>query len=353
MVAIQQIAAFFLLSLGATLATPSSHWGPRNWRTLVTFGNSYTDENRLDYFEQHDGEAPPVGWVQPINNDSWSGGHTWGYFASQSANLTHYYSYAVAGAVCSNYITPRTYAPINAPYPSLLEYEIPAYIADSKHVTSSGQKFMDAGADETVYAIWIGTNDVGNNAFLTDSQVPNTTIPDYLECVYEALDGVYANGGRYFVIMNLAPLQLAPQYATPEHGGLAATPGYLSKGSNITEISYRMWESVVTINEVYHYKTPYEAVIAHRYPGAQLAVMDTYGLISDIYHNPIEYLTAPTNVTGYIHHCALQGGDCERRPNETSYLWYDELHPSARTMEIIGKEFVAVVEGNSEWVVYW
>lgn len=160
----------------------------------------------------------------------------------------------------------------------MLEYEIPAYLADSKYIEPNGTKFMDIQLNETVFAMWIGTNDIGNNAFLTDSQVEGKTIPDYIECVYKALDSVYDNGGRYFVIMNMAPLQLTPQYATPENGGLESTGGWPNKGPNITEISYQMWEYVVMINDVYRYKTPYE-VWSGRYPGAQFAVMDMYGLV--------------------------------------------------------------------------
>ncbi|KAL4932959.1 SGNH/GDSL hydrolase family protein [Aspergillus undulatus] len=352
MVVISQPAVLSLL-LSTAVAHQPINWGPKEWKATVTFGNSYTDDNRFKYWEDHNGTVPPVGWEQPTSNNTYSGGYNWGYFAAEIANLTRF-NYALSGAVCSNDITPRTYEPIDKIYPSVLEYEVPTYVADSKYIDpTTGKKFMDIRQEETVYAIWIGTNDVGNAAFLTDSQVEGKTIPDYIECVFKALDGVYANGGRYFVILNLAPLQLAPQYATPENGGLDSPGGYPDKGDNITEISYRMWESVVTTNEVFHYKTAYEAVIARRYPGAQLAVMDTYGLISDIWHNPEEYLDAPANVTGYVRHCD-KSGHCERLDNEHSFLWYDELHPSERTDEIIGREFVNLVTGNnSRWATYW
>jgi phospholipase/lecithinase/hemolysin len=36
------------------------------FKTLVTFGDSYTDENRLGYFINNNGSAPPVGWQQPV-----------------------------------------------------------------------------------------------------------------------------------------------------------------------------------------------------------------------------------------------------------------------------------------------
>jgi hypothetical protein len=55
-----------LLLVGAAFAAPSHHWGPKQWKALVTFGNSYTDEARLQYFADHKGEAPPVGWEQPV-----------------------------------------------------------------------------------------------------------------------------------------------------------------------------------------------------------------------------------------------------------------------------------------------
>lgn len=63
-----------LLSRLAT-ATPSSPtdrggssliWKLTKFKSLVTFGDSYTDENRLNYFSSHNGSAPPVGWVDPI-----------------------------------------------------------------------------------------------------------------------------------------------------------------------------------------------------------------------------------------------------------------------------------------------
>ena len=101
-----------------------------------------------------------------------------------------------------------------------------------------------------------------------------------MDCVYEIVEGLYRNGGRYFVLLNLAPLELLPQYATPERGGLAATKFYPNKGSNITEISYRMWESVVTVNEVFRYRTAVEVEIERRWKDAKVANFDVNSLVS-------------------------------------------------------------------------
>lgn len=70
--------------------------------------------------------------------------------------------------------------------------------------------------------MWIWTNGLGNYALLADSQKRDTTTVDYVSCVYSMLDGLCHAGARYFVLMNIAPLQLAPLYATPENGGVGA-----------------------------------------------------------------------------------------------------------------------------------
>jgi hypothetical protein len=106
---------------------------------------------------------------------------------------------------------------------------------------------------------------------------------DYVNCIYSALDRLYEAGGRYFVILNLAPLNLAPQYSLPSAGGLAATKYWPDKSvfqPNITETSYKMMEYVVTLNDVFYYQTPYEVVVAQRYKGAHLAVFNVHSLVS-------------------------------------------------------------------------
>lgn len=52
------------------IAHPSRGWNLRDFKTLVTFGDSYTDEGRLGYFINNNGEAPPVGWEQPVVSDA-------------------------------------------------------------------------------------------------------------------------------------------------------------------------------------------------------------------------------------------------------------------------------------------
>jgi hypothetical protein len=43
----------------------SSPWYLERFSSLLTFGDSYTDENRLNYFGSHNGSAPPPGTYLP------------------------------------------------------------------------------------------------------------------------------------------------------------------------------------------------------------------------------------------------------------------------------------------------
>lgn len=56
----------FACLLGISLASPQDAWSLRHFKTVVAFGDSYTDESRLNYFMTHHGSAPPVGWVNPM-----------------------------------------------------------------------------------------------------------------------------------------------------------------------------------------------------------------------------------------------------------------------------------------------
>lgn len=354
---------------------PSKDWDLRKFTTLVSFGDSYTDDSRLSYISNNNGTLPPVGYANPANYQSASGGRPWPQYVKQYAGV-HLYNYAVSGAVCSNNLTPRIFRNgIN--FPDIEGYELPAFLADSNYTNLDGTPFVIAPEDATVYSIWIGTNDLGNRGFLMDSQVAGTNVPNYTDCVYAQLKRLYDHGGRYFVLQNLAPLDLAPLYATPENGGVE--PGtnsyWLNKPENITAVSGRMGEMVVTTNQVYDYRTPFEVKISKDFKDAKFAVMDMHALvclllpsllclcvpslttaqISDMYYNPSQYFngTSPPNVQGWSNQCNSTGGECVLDASPDSFLWFDALHPSEQADRVFAKEFLGVVEGGSRWATYW
>ncbi|EED77174.1 predicted protein [Postia placenta Mad-698-R] len=98
--------------------------------------------------------------------------------------------------------------------------------------------------------------------------------------------------------------------------------------------------------------------------GAHLGIFNSYGLISDIYYNPHNYLngTAPLNVTGCARSCIFQVNESTSGPSDCtvaegtardSFLWWDEVHPSEQTDRVIAREITsAIVRNSSEWITW-
>lgn len=122
----------------------------------------------------------------------------------------------------------------------------------------------------------------------------------------------------------------------------------------MTASSSKVKEYTKLVNDIFDYRTPFELLIARRYPGASFAVFDVNTLITDIYNHPQNYLSSPANVTGQYNLCDVTGANCVKQKRSLDhFLWYDELHPSERTDEVIAHEFVNVVAGKSKYATYW
>ncbi|KAH8659248.1 GDSL lipase/esterase [Tricladium varicosporioides] len=344
----------------ADVENEGNHGGSKAWvkdfKNLVAFGDSYTDESRLGYFFSHNGSAPPPGLLLPESTKTAGGGITWPRWVSNYTGAM-LYNYAVSGAVCDNSMIYRYLAGIFGPFPDV-KYEVSAFEADIAFVNSStgtNTLYTNRKSDNTVYSMWIGTNDLGNGAFLTDSSLHETTIPNYVACIYDRFDQIYKAGGRFFVLMNTAPLQLSPQYGMPGKGGTVASNYWPDKPANTSEVSGKMKEYTQLVNTIFDYRTPYEFVLAKRYPGASIAIFDVNKLMTDMYNNPTAYFTSPANVQNSYHVCDTTGANCTDATSVglDHYMWYDDLHPSQKTDEGIAKEFVNVVKGSSKYATYW
>lgn len=116
-----------------------------------------------------------------------------------------------------------------------------------------------------------------------------------------------------------------------------------------------MKEYTSLVNSIFSYRVPFELKIAKRYPGASFANFDVHSLLVEIYNNPSKYLTSPANVQGQYYLCDVAtGSKCTTsKLSLDHFMWYDELHPSERTDQVIAKEFEKVVQGKSGYATYW
>ncbi|SPN99060.1 related to GDSL lipase/acylhydrolase family protein [Cephalotrichum gorgonifer] len=328
----------------ATIATASC----LKFQNLVSFGDSITDEGRLPYFVNN-GELPPAGMIVPPNNKTASGGQSWPRFVAQKAGVNSL-NYAIGGAVCSNELVPR-YNPDfwgEEPMPAIMDNEIPTYLAELE------LDFYEGGrtADNTVYTLWIGTNDMGSLGYLSDQQAPGKTITDFVECNWEIFDVIYETGGRHFVLFNVFPYDQAPLYNLPERGGRpdpAFNPGKTE--TNMTLFYVKAQQYSTSINTMFDYGAPFQLLTENRWPGVTLTVVDIHSLMSDIIASPEGHLEAPANVTGVYTVCKdLLGLHCiDSEESKDSFMFYDDLHPSERMEEIFADEFLKALAGTSEY----
>ncbi|KAG5720609.1 GDSL esterase/lipase [Termitomyces sp. T112] len=308
-----------LLTLSALLLITSTAAAqgvqPKQIKNLVTFGDSYTD-------------IVNVG----------DGGVAWPVYAAGYANVT-LFPFAKSGATCSNNITYR-------PFPSVFESQLPAYFAEI------GNGSLEVDPEETIYTLWIGTNDLGINSLVTGSN--NASIVDVANCMINWVKVLYNSGARNFVFQNMIPLQDTILYSANSYPNRFWQPE-----RNTTAWSVFMTELVLSGNALTKLLLQN---LAPTLPGSHIALFDSHALFADIYAHPALYLngTAPLNVTGCINPCVFDTNgtviSCSTVSNQAerdSYLWWDELHPSEQADRVVAKEVATMIGGGaSDWATW-
>lgn len=295
---------------------------PNPIKNLVTFGDSYTS-------------AVSVG----------DRGTPWPIYAGRYGNLS-VFDFAISGAVCSNILTPRSGN-------SVMEEQLPTFEADIKATNGSAPTLEEI--DETLFTLWIGTNDVGNGGLLTGKQAnQSVSVVDTTRCAIQWLLDLYDQGWRNFIYQNMLPLNLTPLYSRDSYPNI-----FWDLERNTTEWNIFMAELVLSGNEIASLML---ANLPRSLPGATIGLFNSYALFTDMYNNPANYLngTDPLNVTFPAQACILNIGGTENNcttitgPAADSYLWVDELHPSEQADRIVARELVKVINGTSkEWITWF
>lgn len=139
--------------------------------------------------------------------------------------------------------------------------------------------------------MWIGTNDLGGNAFLSDSHTPGKLVTDYTDCVFDQIKSLYVNAGaRYFILQNNAPLDLSPLYTDGTAPGRAYIPDsrfwsnknkeFLGNGTRIEE---KIKTLVQTTNDIFKYRAA-ASILSKELGDATIALFDSHSLVSRAFH---------------------------------------------------------------------
>ncbi|RPD58827.1 hypothetical protein L227DRAFT_612586 [Lentinus tigrinus ALCF2SS1-6] len=291
--------------LSALAAGPS----PQQIKNLVTFGDSYTDINRHA-----------------------DGGVMWPVFAAEEGNFT-LFPFAISGATCS----------------SVFASQLPVYMEEK----ANGSLILDP--NETIYTLWIGTNDVGVHGLLT-GQTPNETVVDTTACAVNWVKVLYESGARNFIFQNMVPLETTPLYARDSYPNR-----YWTAQRNTTEWNVFIKELTASGNAIAELMLQVLAPTLH---DAHIGLFDSHSLFADIFARPQLYLngTAPLNVTGAVHACVFELNESTTDPgvctdavgtDQDSFLWYDELHPSVQAERVVAKAISDVIHRKTEQWITW
>ena len=264
------------------------------------FGDSLSDAGRL--FIASGGIIP-----QPPYDQRFSNGMVWVEYLQTSLGLTPTLqtNFAIAGATTGNANT------VNPLLPGI-EQQVGGFLLTNPVVDS-----------DALYIVFGGGNDyLGNQSTDVGASVDN--IGDYIIDLYNA-------GARNFLIPNLPDLgQLPATLSTPNSSNL----------SLITQSHNGLL--ALTLSG-----------LSQNLPSIEITSLDIFSLFADARNRPSEY-----GFTNIDKAClsTIQDGipvqPIEVCPNPNQYLFWDSIHPTTRSHQLIGQlalKALGVPEPSSTW----
>ncbi|KAL1960604.1 hypothetical protein VTO42DRAFT_7183 [Malbranchea cinnamomea] len=284
---------------------------------LFVFGNSYTTTGFDPSLEQPNpsnplGNPPYPGWTS-------SNGPNWIDFLATTYNQSYVrtYNLAYGGATVDSDLVPP-YEPTVLSLKNQVEDQfLPIY----------GGKPESApwAEDNTLFAIFIGINDVGNTYW-----TEYNSLYDQIFTVYDNLiSQIYQSGGRNFLFLNVPPVDRSP--LTIEQNEQAQ----VLENAAIQNFNSRIATLATKVQTLY---------------GTRVFLLDTHAIFTAVLDNPASYAETAVykNLTKYCD--AYQNGtpdwytftpECGIPVNE--YFWLNSLHPTFPVHNATAREVAALL----------
>ncbi|KAJ4371528.1 hypothetical protein N0V83_004747 [Neocucurbitaria cava] len=211
------------------------------------------------------------GWTSS-NGPNWVGFLTTTYNAS--ALLT--YNLAYGGAtVDSTLVAPYASTVLSMKDQVTTEF-LPTYGSASNSTSAAAVPWTPSSS---LFAFFIGINDVGNSWWLNNSTLYDAIFAEYASL----LDDVYATGARNFLFLSTPPVNLAPLTLSKNDSGYATE----NEGIVILDWNKRLSSMVAELKE--------------RKEGVTAFVHDTWGVFNAVIEDPkaFEQTAGYKNVTAY------------------------------------------------------
>ncbi|KAG1756905.1 carbohydrate esterase family 16 protein [Suillus paluster] len=310
---IDMVAARSIFAASIGLLWSSSLASALSWNAtkyMFVFGDSYTT----------DGYNVSAGINSPVPGYTSSNGQNWVEFLTGTYNQTAVKTFDLAsgGATIDAALVP--------PY-------LPTVLSVVDQVTQFNNHLASRPAGATwngtnsLFAFWIGINDVGNSVSWT-----NITQSEFYEILMDRLfsqvEDLYSKGARSFLFLTVPPTNRAPLFL--EQGTKAAA----QMGSDIAEYNAKLTQSVRTFQSKYPDLDTVTVVDTQPIFNALLDEWQTFGFV---------------NVTGYC--AAYENGtptptyQVEGCAPVSSYFWLNTLHPVFTVHNILAKVVSTALSG--------
>ncbi|KAI0139143.1 carbohydrate esterase family 16 protein [Hypoxylon sp. NC0597] len=307
--------------VGSEACVATTEWpGWKDIKHAFIFGDSYT-QTGFNYTQTPPsasnpfGNPPYPGWTSS-NGPNWVGFLTVKYNASRLQT----YNFAYGGATVDSALV-QPYMPTVLSVKQQVQDEfIPGYTGNPPQAPSA-PKWTGANS---VFAIWIGINDVGNSY----GSGPASSGPLYTKIfdVYSSLvNQLYTSGARNFVFINVPPVDRSP-----------LTVGQGKASVEMEKAAIADWNKRVVDTAA--------ALKSNHTDEVNVWVYDSNRSFGEVLDKPSTYeqTAGLKNTTGYC--SAYQNGTPEENTLTPScgvavneYFWLNNLHPTYPIHDVVAK----------------
>ncbi|RDL40877.1 putative 1,4-beta-D-glucan cellobiohydrolase C [Venustampulla echinocandica] len=300
------IVSLLLGSVGFSSSSPvleNIHAGAiTGTKYIISFGDSYT-QSGFDI----NGAKPSA--LNPFGNPEFpgwttSGGINWlGHLCrTYNTSLTLAFNFAAGGAtVDANLVS------------SITTISLVEQVSQFTSSLSSKPSYAPWTSDNTLFAVWMGVNDVGNT-FGGNSNATETALLNKIVAQYQAMaQKMYDSGGRNFAFLTVPPIQKSPTMLSQ------------SASSRATEA-----DVIAAFNSLIAKMT---ASFLASHTEAKAVVVDTVAVFDKLLANPTIYGAGQNGATCYN----SDGKSC---------LWWNDYHPGLAIHKAVAEAVAGGFKGR-------
>nr|AMJ52087.1 lijH [Ascomycota sp. F53] len=264
---------------------------------FFTFGDSYSQTGFNVTLDKPSAANPLGNPTYP----GWTttGGPNWiGYLtAKYNSSLVYSYNFAYGGAT--------TDATLVAPYePTVLSFI--DQVAEFTDSVASKPDYAPWSADDSLFGIWLGVNDVGNSWWEANE---TARIGQIMDQYFNQTNILYEAGGRNFAFLGVPPIQRAPTNLVNDQASRDAEAAVITEYNDALSQRAQAFASNRTDIKVY--------------------VVDTQEPFNVVLDNPGAFGAA--NATCYD----ADGLTC---------LWFNDYHPGQAIHDLVASKFASVYD---------